>query len=108
MICYLAQPLLLELRIALGNLTLAALLIAMGPSLGNELIENHTIAPHTSGTSITEPFFGELNRVARLPIAYVLNSHGAGKANAFAARQLSHIAADGHSLSRELLAPLRC
>lgn len=108
MICYLAQPLLLHLRIALGNLTLAVLLIAMGPSLGNELIENHTIAPHSAGTSLTEPFVGALNRVARLPIAYTLNSHGAVKASAFAARQPSHTAAGGHSLSHELLAPLRC
>lgn len=98
---------LLQLRIALGNLALAILLVAMGPSLGNELVENHSIAPHTAGTSITEPFAGELNRLARLSIACARSSHGPTKATAFAARQPSDTSG-GHSLSHELLAPLRC
>jgi hypothetical protein len=102
------QYLLLRLRIVFGNLVLAVLLVSMGPSLGNEFAENNSVAPQTAGTSVTEPYMGELNRVARTRNACAIKPLATAKGHCSSPVRHIRKALEGHSLTNELLAPLRC
>jgi hypothetical protein len=107
MIRFLAPNWLLSrLRIASGHLWLAVFLVALGPSLGNEQVENYVVAPHAA-TSVTASFKGGFNRADRARTLSVTRPLDPTRGNC-SLRWGTPISLVGHTLSAELLAPLRC
>lgn len=96
-----------QMRTALGNLCLAVLLVAMGPASGYELVENHSVTPHSASTFAGDPLRGEFNRLSRVRTLSATRPLDPTRGNC-SERWGSPRSLVGHTLSGELLAPLRC
>jgi hypothetical protein len=103
-----ARRLLKWVRIALGNLSLLAILLSSGPLLASESAEANNLPTESKESAAKEAVIGVQHRLVRIRLLWV-NSHLVPMPQASRPTIWSvPRSIVGHTLSNELLAPLRC
>ncbi len=97
------------LRVALGNLCFLAIVsLSAGPLLACESIETTSSPTQSKESSKTESFVGVQYRLVRIRILWTSAHRLPADQVSSPSRRAVHAAIVGHTLSNELLAPLRC
>jgi hypothetical protein len=95
-------------RIALGNLALLAILLSSGPLLANESAEANNLPAESKESTTKEAVVGIQHRLVRIRLLWsAAQLLPALRTDAPTIRPVPRSIV-GHTLSNELLAPLRC